>query len=63
MNSEYFSDDNKRSAVIKHEDDAYIVTLYELDDPYRIYKDNEHNISYWEDCCENFVNYWGEFKK
>jgi hypothetical protein len=63
MISEYYSEDGVRRAVIDYDGDKNRITLYEHDDPFRIYKDDWHHISYWQDCCENFVNYWGEFKK
>jgi hypothetical protein len=63
MMSEYFSDDGKRRATIRCSYDTHIVKLYESDDMEKMFMDNSHDVNYWEDCCENWVNYWGEFKK
>ena len=60
---EYHSDNGDRYATIDFNDGVYITTLYELDDPVRRIEDRQHSLSYWEDCCENWVMYWGEFKK
>lgn len=60
---EYFSDDNERRATIEFIDNAYVTTLYELEDPVRKIEDRQHSLQYWEDCCENWVMYWGDFSK
>ena len=63
MISEYFSHDGERNATIELDNDSYIITLYELDAPIKKMKDFQHSLPYWQDCCENWVNYWGEFSK
>jgi hypothetical protein len=64
IKTEYFSTDGKRYATIENGDKGvYITTLYELDDPVKLIGDKKHSRQYWEDCCENWVMYWGDFSK
>lgn len=60
---EYYSDDGNRYASIEFGIDSYITTLYELEDPVRKIEDKQHSLQYWQDCCENWVMYWGDFSK
>lgn len=63
ISSEYFSNNGVRRATIEIGENSYITTLYEHEDPVRRIADSLHSLYYWEDCCENFVNYWGTFKE
>ena len=63
MIDEYFSEDKVRRAVIDHDAGKTRITLYEHEDPFKVMHDDWHHISYWQDCCENWVNYFGEFSK
>jgi hypothetical protein len=63
MMSEYFSEDGKRHATIQKIHGSYRTTLFENFTEYKSIVDDQHSLSYWESCCENWVNYWGDFSK
>jgi hypothetical protein len=63
VKSEFFSMDSKRTATIEIGEGGYITTLYEFGDPCKKYTDKAHSLAWWEDCCENWVNYWGDFSE
>jgi cyclopropane fatty-acyl-phospholipid synthase-like methyltransferase len=60
---EYYSEDGSREALIEIRKSSYIISLREKNKNFKVMKDEKHHISYWEDCCENWVMYWGEFHK
>jgi hypothetical protein len=59
--SEYYSEDGKRYANIQKIENKYRVTLFQDFTEYKSFLDDKHTVSYWEDCCENWVNGWGKF--